>query len=79
MLSATQIEDHYTGRLTRAKLLLIDYLERDGYVFLANDFRTMDRAKKWQGKDLVQIASANTARPRYLWAIKSLEANNEMS
>jgi len=73
MLTAAQIDDHYSGRLTRAKRLLINYLERDGYQFLANDFRTMNTAKKWENTDLVQVATANSARPRYLWAVKSLE------
>jgi len=73
MLTAAQIETQFDGRLTRAKRLLINYLERDGYQFLANDFRTMDTAKKWENHDLVQVATANSARPRYLWAVKSLE------
>jgi hypothetical protein len=77
MLNSTQIELQYNGRLTQAKRLLIDYLERDGYQFLANDFRTMDTAKKWEHADLVQIAAAHKARPRYLWAIR--KATNEVS
>lgn len=77
MLTLEQAVDVYHGRLTYAKTRLMEYLEADGYTFIANDFRTMDLAKKWERHNVIQVASANTARPRYLWAVKGMEEQGQ--
>jgi len=71
VVKADQIKEIYGGRLT-IKERYIEYLDRDGYYFMANDFRTMDLGKKWGPYDPVLIASSFRQRPRYLWAVKPI-------
>ena len=72
-MDAYQTIQTFKGHLTDAKFRLMTYLEGDGYTFMVNNSRLMNDTAKWGNHDPVLIASADKARPRYLWAVKGAQ------
>lgn len=66
---ADEIDTIYRGRLS-SKRKFIELLEADGYLFLANNFRTMNSCAKWSDNDPVRVASSCKRKPLFLWAVK---------